>query len=131
VALTARPAWAPTVAQVGALMPTRFQGTPPTTETSPTAEQVDALIDMLAESLLAEVGPVGDLQVGLARTTLALGVASYIENGFIPEQSDENLGPAEFFRRRYAEHVSLLRRAIVTANRAQILPPVDPDIPVP
>lgn len=116
----AAPSWAPTPAQVGAIMPTRF-GTAGITEfTSPTTEQVQAVIEDLVPGLLEEVGTLGDEQFDLARTTLKLGAAAYIENLLVPEQNDDlNAGNGEFYRRRYQEHVVLLRRAVRTARRVR------------
>lgn len=114
------PTWAPDAAQVGALLPVRFGPAGPTTSTVPSVGQVEAIISLLTPGLLVEVGTVGADQYDLAKTTLTLGAAAYIENSFLPEQNEIDSGNAEFFRRRYQEHIVLLRREIRTNRRVRI-----------
>lgn len=112
--------WAPDVARVGALLPARFGTEGPTDATTPSRAQIATIIEQLAPGLVSEVGTIGAEQHDQAATTLALGAAAYIENSFIPEQSDGLDGPAEFFRRRYQEQIVVLRREIRTATRVRL-----------
>ena len=112
--------WWPAPRHVEALMSARFGPEGITETSSPTVEQVADLIAQLATTVVAECDEPGEGQAALARATVALGVASYIENSSYPEQVDLTSSPAEFYRRRYAEHVNLLRAAIVTDTRARV-----------
>lgn len=120
----------------------------PGVDTIPTSQQILDQLELLAPDLLEEVGledwgddtfdtlgvrtPTGALAgwadaqrasvEKLARTALTFRCAALIENGFFPEQSDTDAGPAEYFRRRAQEQTDRLRRKLVTLGRAELAP---------
>lgn len=129
----------PSTAQVAALIPQRFHGEAPSALTVPTAAQISDLIEQRAVDVRNKCGDVdravgeldsddGDALEDLARNTIALLVASYIESSFYPEQQGSDGASAVFLRIRAEEHVRLLRRQVRMvryATRPQLEYPVD------
>jgi len=113
--------WHPSSREVAKLLPQRFGGREPDQNTVPPADDIDQMISMRAVELRNRCGRIDDVDdkaiLDLARETLALGVATYLEHSWWPEQGDGDQA-AMFLRRRYEEHVDLLRRQILYKHRA-------------
>ena len=116
--------WRPARETVGALLSARVGSGGITDTSTPSTGQVDDLIGLVQRDIRGGLDhdPAGvfvnpdDEDEGTwadyAKDTVALGVAAYLENGLVPEQNDDlNSGPAEYFRRRYQEHVARLTAA--------------------
>lgn len=114
------PDWAPTAEQVAAAyLPQRFHGTVPDDDTVPTRSQMQYAIASRTAEVRVRCGRIDatndETILAYATDTVALGVASYCEATFWPEQSGE---AAMFLRRRYEEHVDQLRRDVLYHWRA-------------
>jgi len=119
---TELPAWAPTAAQVaGTYLPQRFGGGAPDANTVPTKDQVDTAIALRVAEVRQRCGRIDDTEdehiAAFATDTVALGVASYLETTFWPEQQTE---ASIFLRMRYEEHITELRRQVLYHHRANL-----------
>lgn len=121
----AAPSWAPSLADVHALTPTRGGRDPAGwgEATAPTAAQVEHVVEQVTVEVLGHVGrfdpdaPVGETTLGaLAAWTVALGAAALVEQGAFPEQNNGREGLAESLRERYAAALGSLARAAADAG---------------
>lgn len=99
--------WRPTPEQVHALLARRE---PFTASSRPSLAEVESLIDRVVAEVAVEV--VGDLPTNLhefARTTVAYGAASLVEQAFTPEQSLGDEAPAAALYERYTALLARLR----------------------
>lgn len=119
--------WAPTTAQVSAVIPARARGTFDAT-TIPTATQVTELVSQVVTEVTGRAGSFDPSHVinpssvtagedpvtlgDLARWATALGTAAYVEAGFFPEQQDAEDSPAQALDRRFNNAVQRLVDAI-------------------
>lgn len=104
--------WRPTELSVQALLAARLNGVPLSTTTTPTYVQVAELIDLVQReiALTLDLQPILLDHIDYAKDTVALGTASYVENGLYPEQNpDLSSGAGEYLRRRYFEHLTRLQ----------------------
>jgi hypothetical protein len=120
------PSWAPTVAQVSALVPTRAGQAVFDADTIPTAAQVASIIGQICDEVVSEVGgfdptvitnpqdPGDPVTLGdLAKWAATLGAATYVELGFYPEQQPgENQGAGGILYTRYQTALTRLRAAV-------------------
>lgn len=111
-------AWEPTPTDVAAVIPQRptdangMAGGTWTATTVPTVTQVQTLIGQRVPEVAAVVGTVPDSLVEMARGVTAVGVASYVELAFFPEQSDTGTTPAQLLWDRYEAGLRRLREAV-------------------
>lgn len=122
---TALVTWRPAVADVQAVVPTRGGGAF-SDRTTPTAAQVDLLVDQLVAEVVGEVGrfdaalvidpdpshPGGDVVTlgHLAHRAAVLGTALQVEDGWFPEQGGTERG--ERLHAQYLTALARLRSAI-------------------
>lgn len=122
------PAWQPSPGDVAAHVPQRFHGQPPDEHTVPSSGQIGDVIDARVVEVRNRCGRVdavldlldgddADALEDLARETVTLGAAAYLESSFFPEQQMSDSATAVFLRMRYEEHVRLLRRQVMTVYR--------------
>lgn len=121
----AAPSWAPTLADVHALTPTRGGRNPSGWDeaTAPTAAQVEHVVEQVAVEVLGHVGrfdpdaPIGETTLGqLASWTVALGAAALVEQGAFPEQNNGREGLAEDLRERYTAALASLARTVADSG---------------
>jgi hypothetical protein len=95
------PDWAPSAADVGAVLRSRTKDTNGnelgtfTAATRPTDDDVDALIATAVADVSAETGPVPDEIQDAARRVTALRAACLVELTFFPEQINNGRSPYE------------------------------------
>lgn len=112
--------WKPTPDDVAALIPQRT-GDPTGraagafgANTVPSLSQVLDRIDKVQAEVVAAIGAsvTPDL-IDAAKNAVAIGVASYVELTFFPDQNLAAYGPASMLWERYISAVSTLRKGIV------------------
>lgn len=118
-------AWAPSPAQVKALMPSRVNGQPFDNDTNPSINEVNTLIRQVVVEIQSEVGPFNPDRVinpdahpldrvklsDVAQWAATLGAAYYVEQGFFPEQNNaggEDSPAARFFARYEQQRARLV-----------------------
>ena len=98
--------WQPDPEAVSGVLPARIAGGPFTSETVPTDDQVEDVIDQVCQDVIGEVGPFDPARVvnpsappsdqvslgDLARRAATLGAASQIEDSLFPEQQTSFVG---------------------------------------
>lgn len=106
------PAWAPTTADVKALLPRRLGGVADfSASTIPTATQVTGYI----EGVVAEIGTLGQLPVeheDLAKEVVRYGAAAVVELLYWPEQSRKPDSVYEELEEEFERLKALLMRVI-------------------
>jgi len=112
------PAWAPTAADVCAIVPQRtgaldgrasgaFSSTTVPTDTQVTGEIAQAVFEV--ETV---VGPTPDAQIApMATRATALLVASYVELSFYPDSNMTAQGPAAQLYQRYKDLMAMIQKA--------------------
>ncbi len=122
----AAPSWAPTIAQVGAILNarTRQEGTGAllgtfTTETVPTATQVDSLIENACNDVLAEVGTIPTELEANAGSVAAWGTAMIVELSFYPSQVGDDNDIYAALEKQYNTRLMRLKEAAKDYNAVQ------------
>lgn len=121
------PTWAPTVADVGAILRARTQqaledgggeaGTFNTT-TRPTAEQVTALIEQACSDVTADLGSttLGERCEPLAKRACALSAAMLVELSYFPEQVASDHSPYDKLMEQQKLAAGRLERCVASSG---------------
>jgi hypothetical protein len=114
--------WAPLVADVGVLRARTKDrygnelGTY-TSETRPTADQVNQLIEMAVADIESEVGSVPDKLQDAARRVAAIGTAMLVELSFSPpDENDSGRSSYDRLKELYDERFARLKAQIADVN---------------
>lgn len=116
--------WRPTIARVAREIPARVRGRGGdrpdswTTDTTPSADQVEKVIDDSVGEVALAIGgyELPDSCLDGARRLCALHAAAIIEGGYFPEQNGDRTGLATRLDRLYDRLLPLVVNCIATAG---------------
>lgn len=116
------PDWAPSPADVGAILRTRTKdrnGNEPGTfnsDTRPTGDSAADLIDTIVTEIAADCGAIPDLIQDYARRTAAMGTAAEVELTYWPEQSSRSGSTYDRLYARYQDMFTRLKKQVSEVN---------------
>jgi hypothetical protein len=114
--------WAPSVADVGAVLRARTKDTNGnelgtfTDDTRPTEDQTGELIDTAVADIESEIGTVPDELQDAARRAAAIGAALLVELSFFPEQITTGRSPYDQLKELYDARFTRLKTQIDEVN---------------
>jgi hypothetical protein len=127
--------WAPSVADVGAVLRARTKDTNGNEigtfndDTRPTEDQVGELIDTAVSDIESEVGTVPDVLQDAARRVSAISSALLVELSFFPEQIATGRSPYDQLKELYDARFTRLKAQIDEVNSGGELGTADALLP--